>query len=67
MTEAIIGALLGLSTNVTTSMINEFKKRYEGEQVWECWPDKPLEIMNLFKEKGKMMDFLKEKILYLVY
>ena len=49
MTEAIIGALLGLSTNVTTSMINDFKKHYEGEEVWECWPDEAIRNYELIQ------------------
>ena len=30
-------------------MINDFKKHYEGEEVWECWPDEAIRNYELIK------------------
>ncbi len=60
-----IGILTAAGAAVTTGMINDFKKHYDGEQKWECWPDEAIENWRLIENERKNDDFPqgKDKIL----
>ena len=57
MEAAIISILTAAGTHVTTSMINDFKKSYEGEEIYECWPDEAIENWKLIENERKNDDF----------
>ena len=50
MVEAILTAA---AVHVTNAMIDDFKKHYDGQEVYECWPDEAIENWRLIENERK--------------
>ena len=54
---AAIAVLTAAATHVTKSMIDDFRKNYTGEEVWECWPDEAVRNIQLIEGERKNDEF----------
>ena len=54
---AITSILLSAANNIIKSEYDNFKKHFDGEQTWECWPDEAIKNYQLIQGERKDDEF----------